>query len=216
MKNQAIVPVTYMGGTGGQFVSALCYAARHSNYDGIKFSKFGNAHLSTTDFFLPGDFTNSVDKQIEKILSVDTPSPPYHVGMHLRDIDRVMDVFQRAIRITYSQNDIEDLAAIFLGKWGIDSNFCNLDDLENFQLTYRKRIFFLNKNLEYWQPKNNFGDRLLYISWRDLYKNSIDDLTKKLSTFIGFKFDSIVVEKIAEWRSLTENGLDNLKIIMEK
>jgi hypothetical protein len=216
MKNQSIVPITYMGGTGGQFVSALCYAAKQSNYEGLKFSKFGNAHRSSTDTRipgLPGDFKNTFDEHIEKVLSVKILNPPLFIGMHLRDIDRTMETFERAIRITYSHNDIDELALIFLGKWEIETNFCNL---KNIQSIYQRRIFFLNKNLEYWQPGGDFENHLLYISWQDLYKNSVDDLTEKLSTFIGFKFDSIVVEKIAEWRLLTENGLDNLKIIMEK
>jgi hypothetical protein len=205
-----------MGGTGGQFVSALCYAAKQSDYEGLKFSKFGNAHESSTDTRipgLPGDFKNTFDEHIEKLLSVKISNPPLFIGMHLRDIDRTMETFERAIRITYSLDDIDELVLIFLGKWEIETNFCNL---ENIQSIYQRRILFLNKNLEYWQPGGNFENHLLYISWQDLYKNNIDNLINKISKFIGFNFEPIVTEKILEWRSLTTYGLENLKTIMEK
>ena len=52
-KNIDIIPIRYMSGTGGQFLSNFITAAKNKNNDLMDLSEHGNAHSNNLlDFFL--------------------------------------------------------------------------------------------------------------------------------------------------------------------
>jgi hypothetical protein len=215
--NKDIIPVMYMGGTGGHFLSAFIRAARAYDEPSLSFfnlSNNGNAHKTRIDLGSTGGVTVPVDVQIADILKKNLTDPPCYPPMHLIDTDAVMQVFEKAIKITYNGFDIYEIANIFFIKWGIDEGNFKITNIDEYREKLRMVFMITFRNHRYFRPNYNYKDRLLNISWKDVYEQDADNLILKLSNFLdipGYKFPK---KELEEWRSRTKKGVDLVNEIL--
>jgi hypothetical protein len=215
--NKDIIPVMYMGGTGGHFLSAFIRAARSYDEPLLSFfnlSNNGNAHRSRIDLGSAGGVAVPVDVQIATILKKNLTDPPCYPPMHLIDTDAVMQVFERAIKITYDGFDIYEIANIYFIKWGIDEGNFKITNMDEYIEKLRMVFMITFKHHRYFRPNYNYKDRLLNISWKEIYKADADDLILKLSQFTNIPKQNFPKQELEEWRRRTTKGIDLVNEIL--
>jgi len=206
---KAVVPVIYMGGTGGHFLSALISRARLAirNTD-YRLSPYGNCHDTYRDLGSCGGVDTPFDQQISRLrdhfLSPNAPGPVYYPPMHLIDHARVMDTFERAIKITYSKSDVSSIAKIFLIKWGVETEQWDLQDPQKMRQNQHYFIGLLMRFLRIWEPNTDYGTRLLNISWQDLISADAQLLIQQISRFTNIDETAFDQEFLQEWRARTQ------------
>jgi hypothetical protein len=206
--NEDIIPITYLGGTGGTFVYHFITNAKYNNKDLINLSPNGNAHAAAEKEIvspMAGIFKPDQPK-IDLILSQSLSSSvvkPCYVSVHILDLSLVTRYFKKSIRITYDNDDIDDLSYVMYGKWYIDDARHRLDQKT---LTIPEfRLGFLG-----WRRKfktENVPD-ILFISWKELFKGNIDEFINKLSTFTDINIDNFSKESLIHWRNRTQQCID--------
>jgi hypothetical protein len=191
-----------MSGTGGNFISALLSAARSQNKSILRFSKHGNSHLSMNDVPMIGGTEIPDFYQIKYLLglSKSVASDKVFAPIHLIELSEVLKVFHRAIRITYQQDDIDEISKIWIVKWGIDSQFMSYKDATTY---YKFSVRQLTNNLNSFQEDASLSERVHYLSWKDIYKDDVNALITKLSSFSGYKHENFYTDKIIDWRDRT-------------
>ena len=116
-----IIPITYMGGTGGNFLCHFIVSAKINVNHKISFSDHGNVHIfgmRDLETLPTGIFDNDQEKLDYLFLHLPQEQPafghqlikPYNVALHLLDIDLINSNFKKSIRITYESDDINDIA----------------------------------------------------------------------------------------------------------
>ena len=200
----SVVPIMYVAGSGGHFLSALLRRAR-SNFNNTDYgiSGYGNCHDAKIDFGVFGGmespYQDKIDRLKQKILE---PNVTYYWPIHFDDIDHLMKEFDRSIKITYEERDYSELAAIFYVKWGVEGNNTKLPfsayKFEDILIQYQKSFY----------PTTDYGDSILNISWYELYhERDIDLIIDKLSNFTGIPVDRFDENFIVYWRESTAKGL---------
>jgi hypothetical protein len=122
----------------------------------------------------------------------------------LVDIDLINSTFKKSIRITYDLDDISDISAAFYGKSRIDVRKTKLSIKHpaNLEVTLLQSKF--NEKFKKIENMPN----VLFVSWKELFKENIDDLITKLSTFTSISYVNFSVESLLQWRTKTQYCLD--------
>jgi|688.fasta_scaffold537629_2 hypothetical protein len=219
MKNNNIIPIVYMGGTGGNFLGYLLTSAKLKITDGIVFSKYGNAHESIKEINQP-PLGNTIqgtmdDTMLDLILNIKPinhkSQPPYFCPCHVKHMNRVKDLFQTSIQITYEKEDIDDLALIFMGKWWIDSK--NRSKLL-VNSTSVINLFKLDYNVHLLNYPPIIDPSVLIVTWHELFKGDSALLVQKLSHFTSIPKENFLVNKLIEWRRRTKNGIEEIQTLL--
>ena len=209
LPTEDIIPVSFMGGTGGNFLCHFIVSAKRNVQDIIELSKYGNAHdhgLKDIDG-PPYGVTMPDHVKINYILNnanLVKVEKPYYTSAHLVDIDLINSTFKKSIRITYDLDDISDISAAFYGKSRIDVRKTKLSIKHpaNLEVTLLQSKF--NEKFK----KNENMPNVLFVSWKELFKENIDDLITKLSTFTSISYVNFSVESLIQWRTKTQYCLD--------
>jgi len=216
--NEDIIPVTYMSGTGGNFLSKFITMAKNNSKDYLQLSKHGNAHgLENTELSgsgigptQPKTEKSDDDLKIKKILS-NTPkentSPIYYPCDHIVDLERCMKFFKKSIRITLEQRDIQDVAFSYTGKFEIDHRE-NDKKTAMFNLKWHAFVYIS-------QYAKHFTDNIqlpnvLYISWKELMYNDPIILINKLHNFTLIPKENFNVENLINWRKATISCIETI------
>lgn len=212
IKRTDIIPILYMGGTGGSFLSAFIRAAR----DNIQnnqwlLSKYGNAHSCPVD---PrhGCWGGTFNFPTLTYLLGEYYSPAStftrYTASHCPDPAAALTYFDKVIKTYVAPADSREVALVFAVKYfldvksypeetpvirdvvnsaaGIFSNFpalCNESDLPN----------------------------ILNISWTDILYSSPDILINKLSDFTNIPRHQFPVNFLLDWRNRTLTGIEKFK-----
>lgn len=203
--NEDIIPITYMGGTGGNFLCHFIVSAKRNIHDIIELSTHGNSHdNSLKDILVLGRGIPSPDD--EKLSYVFSQQPinfekPWYTALHILSIDTINDNFKRSIRITYDLDDINDVTLAFYGKWYVDGGklirkYC----LTSIKYTF---VYYSSKFVKIKNMPN-----VLFISWKELFKGNIDDLITKLSIFTDIDAENFSKESLIHWRNKTQYCID--------
>ena len=107
-----IIPITFMGGTGGAMLTQLLIKAKNLDFSDIILSEHGHAHSNYQDFTIcEFGVTNPDMHKIKHVLNSDVIGkyPPYFISLHLKDLELSKKYFNKIIRITYDNNDISDI-----------------------------------------------------------------------------------------------------------
>jgi hypothetical protein len=212
MSNNIIV-ITYSTGTGGSFLQQFLTLAKLESSRLIKFSKHGNAHsFMLADMPIePGPVNGEFDEQKVKYILEAEPYvdsvEPYITISHIVDLKLVQTNFDKVIRITYDLEDIDEICCTHIGKFSYDEKLqtrlysqkeCNLRklSLKLEQKLYTNEVIYPN---------------VLYVSWKDLYKNDTQNLIEKLSNFTGFPIINFNLENLNNWRTATKEGIELVK-----
>jgi len=202
-----IIPVTYIGGTGGNFLCHLIVSAKRNNTEIIKLSEHGNAHsycikdvIGPTGGLLTPDLVKI--KYIFSQLPLSGLDKPYYTAAHLLDMNTINSYFSRSIRITYEVDDIIDIATVFYGKFIIDCEKPK-KSIKNISAEHYRFI-------EEFSFKENMPN-VLFISWKELIIGNVNDLISKISTFTGIDKDKFLPESIVHWRDKTHRCIAKFK-----
>ena len=199
MKSDDIIPITYIGGTGGNFLCHFIVSAKRNNKDIIKLSEHGNAHsFCVKDIIGPGQGLLTPDlfkiKYILSQLPSDGSTKPYYTTAHLIDINTINSYFSRSVRITYEVDDITDIATTFYGKFIVDCK--------------KPKKSIKNISVEHYRWINEFSFKenmpnVLFVSWKELLNENVNDLISKISIFTDIDKDKFLPESLMHWRDKT-------------
>ena len=215
--NKNIVPIVYISGTGGHFLSSFIRSARLNNdpySTGCYLSTYGNAHNARLDMGNVGGFSVPPEVQIEKLLKFNLPDPPYYPPVHLHDIDPIMQEFEKSIKITYTGYDVYEISIIYFMKWGIEAGNYKVNNIYDILWPTRMTMSWMMKNLKGYRSSDNYGDRLLDVSWKELFEKDPDILVEKLSKFTGIPSDQFPRQSLENWRILTKKGRDIIDTVL--
>ena len=219
LKNTDIIPISYVPGTGGNFLSALLHMANQNIFEEMKLSEHGNAH-GTSHMAWPSASLNTPSITHVKSLSnfeVDSFfNKPYFFSCHILDLLTIMEYFEKSIRIVYDEDDASEILMVFLGKYGIDESGFTDEHIKrryHHRYTEYKQYSNLHFNLTY---EKEFKDRVLFITWKELCYSSVDDLINHLSEFTNIPKHKFSVDNIVNWRRTTISCLDKIKLIINR
>ena len=216
--NKDIIPIMYMGGTGGHFISAFIRSAREhskSKPSFFNFSEYGNAHRASVDLGSAGGVGVPIEIQIKTILNHKIIiEPPCCPPVHFIDIDATMKVFEKAIKITYDDFDIHEISHVFFIKQMIEEKKFKVTNTDDCRKELKKISLWTSKFKCHFQTDGKYEDRVLSISWKEIYKQDTSDLIIKLSNFTGIPECKFNKNKLEEWRTLTKKGVDLVNQIL--
>lgn len=203
-KVKNIVPVTYYGPTGGNFVSWFLNLAYLNKKETMNFSEHGNAHLNP---YKPAIINNRIfldDKiKITQMIKVNpSPNTTWYPNVHINDTKLLDDYFVKSVRIVFAEQDIPNLATLSLYKVYIDAY-----GIKEFK-EQRKRMEcnILKKCSKIFHDQPYF-ESIHYVSWKDLVFGSSEQLVEGLSKFTEIPIDNFNLENLKVWRSKTINTL---------
>ncbi len=228
LPTEDIIPITYMGGTGGTFLCHFIVSAKRNIQTVIELSEYGNAHKNNLKD-LYGDMDggpaapnqpkiDTVFAEIEKINHGVTGSPPlqapYYTTSHIVDVNLINTYFKKSIRITYDTDDHTETSIVFYGKWYIDQRNQwaiegDIDKLNEFKPSNPKKSHALSsKMFQSKFTKLENMPNILFISWKELFKGNIEELITKISTFTDINPDNFSRESLIHWRTKTQYCID--------
>jgi hypothetical protein len=229
LPTEDIIPITYMGGTGGNFLCHFIVSAKRNVKTVIKFSEHGNAHQGNlkdisgppvgpkvSDQYKINFILSQLDEINQKgIPGMPVVKKPYYTSSHITDLNLINSHFKKSIRIIYDNDDHAELSSVFYGKWFVDQrNQWEIDGEVNrlkqitivpdqkkgFEVTYIKfSPLFCNRE--------NMPN-VLFISWKELFKGNIEELITKISTFTDINPDNFSRESLIHWRTKTQYCID--------
>ena len=198
-----IVPIRYMVGTGGVFLSSILTAAKNKEKVVMQLSPHGNCHNRSHDFFsfvhpTAGLGPNSPDEpKISALHSIHaaTCEPPYFVHSHVKDLGFLLKNFPKTISIGYQIEDLEVLGTIVVYKFGIDvyQRF-DSDRIQHFWSTcLLNSMDMFNQEMD--------GNHV--VQFRDLLFSDMHILLNRLSEITGYPPEDFDIDFINEWRTKT-------------
>jgi hypothetical protein len=201
-----------MSGTGGSFLARFITFAKLNSKDILKLSKHGNAHSGYIE--LPRSILGPSDDNliIEHMLNAipkDNVLPIYYVPAHILDIKLCMNFFEKAIRIIYKKDDIEDITYAYLGKRQIDV-VCK-DESPNVFNLYMHSLMFITKYINYFSMIEE-NSNILNISWKELVYYEPDILINKLHNFTQIPKENFNLANLYNWRKATISCIETLSI----
>jgi hypothetical protein len=221
-----IVPITYMSGTGGNFLCHFIVSAKRNIKTVIKLSEHGNAHKGNLkDISGPpyGPSWNDQNKinflmiELEQKLNHPTnffTQKPFYTCSHIVDINLISIYFNKFIRITYDIDDSMEVAIVFYGKWHIDQrnqwmsegNEGKLNEFKPSKLNLSHTLSIKRFQSKFTKLENM--PNVLFISWKELFKGNIEELITKISTFTDINPDNFSRESLIHWRTKTQYCID--------
>jgi hypothetical protein len=174
--------------------------------------EYNNEFLTITEIDFENCSLGLADPDIDKIAHVMNSSvigktSPYFLSLHLLNMSLAKNYFNKIIRITYTKNDILDLAYIFIMKNSIDIEQLKSDELLP-KLNQRKK--FLANKLSYFNQLSS-DDNVLYITWEEIYNGNVHELINRLADFTNIPNINFNEGIIDSWRQLTKTSLVEIK-----
>lgn len=208
MLNEDIIPITYFAGTVGNFLCHLLVSAKLNQQILPPISTTGNAHRGLKDLSFRYEWNDKDESFIIKSLastSFNRPdSPPYFIPLHLTNITLINEYFKKSIRITFDLDDTEEITTIFYKKFYLtNDNKQKIKGIENIQ------DLILNARIGQHAFRNTNQPNVLFISWKEYFKENIEDLILKLSSYTNINADNFSRESIVLWRTATQSCLEN-------
>ena len=225
LPTEDIIPVTYMYGTGGNFLCHFIVSAKRNIQTIIELSEHGNAHKNNLKdaWGTPYGPRHPDQPKIDILLQAeefDMPNypvlqKPYYTTAHIVDINLINVHFKKSIRITYDIDDSIEIVIVFYGKWHIDQRNQWISEgdeekLNEFKPSSNPKITNA-ASLKSFQSKFTKLENMpnvLFISWKELFKGNIEELITKISTFTDINPDNFSRESLIHWRTKTQYCID--------
>jgi len=208
-----------MGGTGGNILTQFLIKAKNLDFSDILLSEHGNAHgnrheIDISTFCKMGVVYSDMEK-IKNIMNATRFSntvAPYFIPTHLVNMAIFKNYFNKIIRITYTEDDILDLAYVYFMKYYMDIYGSNewlsmfIEDSDrDIKSSYSFKLF-----LPYFKQFPS-DDNILYVTWEEIYKGDIDELINRLSGFTDIPKINFNKNMISNWRQITTASLTDIK-----
>ena len=226
-KNNNIIPISFIAGSGGRFISYLINSAKCTKPVQLQFSERGNAHdlwnleieLATTPFPIPfpvGEhakiFFNVFHRHIRDKEYVKMNPLPWYGSCHVEDIDALLLYFNKAIHIGFDAEDVFNITLTFLGKRIIDD--VRVTDMKYIKLRYSQYFTYLTDSLISRTVRTDLEPNLLNLTWKDIYVNDPTILIEKLSNFSSIPYEKFKLHDLIEWRRRTKNGIEEIQTLL--
>lgn len=208
-----IVPIRFMNNTGGNFLASWLHHAKYNITMSLTFSTHGNAHKMPRDADLANvehsevttieKFLNhvSINKAIEK----DKVIYPWFINTHIRSVKFLSSSFAKIINIACTQNDVEDIYAISLGKYRHDT----LEILSKAEQDNTIRHHLLDRIRTHGRVEK---DNFLNIDFRsELLYGDFHQLASKLGDFLSISKNNFDMNAFKRWQELTQQCVKKFK-----
>jgi hypothetical protein len=202
-----IVPVVFVGGSGGNFISRFISMARDNNQTPAKFSKHGNSHSGRLINFdhiyskishICEDVIPLIKK--ERYLPLDKT---FYPSLHVGDVNVVPTIFNRAIKITFDQNYQQEVALVYVLKEEVDR--------QNKTFTIEKvnaRIRFVEKyNRLYNCCAAIDHPNVFNIDWTEIMYGNPQLFIEKLAEFTQIPFENFNLTNLLTWQNMTTSTI---------
>lgn len=214
---QGMIPITFAGGTGGQFLSYLLESAKIRDLSPIddKLSEHGNSHRLRSMHMAVAPYPAKLT--YNDLLSVWHLPPeneriyPYYCGTHISEIDDVLSYFDKIIRVTYDLDDIDDLVPIFVAKRLLDDNIIPKDDIDKIKQGIATHRHFLTTQQQFFVDRPDLVPKVLCVSWKEILKYDALILIKKLSDFTEMPIEDFNYDALIAWRNATIKCMNTMK-----
>jgi hypothetical protein len=208
------IPITYMGGTGGNFLCHFIVSAKKNIKDTVQLSPYGNAHdygmrdFVKTSLKIIGPDIDKINFILNQSVLTSDAVEPYYTSTHVVNLKLATTHFAKVIRITYDLDDTPDLSKVMFGKWYID--VCNQPPAdENANTATPASLEIVLRVYANRFKKEDFPD-VLFISWKELFKGNIEELVNKISSFTNIDSNNFSISSLTHWRNKTQQCIDNL------
>lgn len=214
---QGMIPITFAGGTGGQFLSYFLESAKIKDLSSIddKLSEHGNSHrLRSVHMAVapyPAKLTYSDLLSVWHLPPDNEKVYPYYCGTHISEIDDVLSYFDKIIRVTYDIDDIDDLVLIFVGKRLLDDNIISKNDIDKLKQGEATHRYFLTTQQQFFVDRPDLAPKVLCISWKEIIKNDASNLINQLSNFTEMPIENFNYDALITWRNATFKCLNTMK-----
>jgi hypothetical protein len=210
MKNNSIIPISFVPGSGGRFLNYILNSTKETtSLDAYEIDMehmynlvvaFGNMKLQSQSMLV------SEQDQLNDLINyaIDCNSDDIeYCSCHVLDTSILLNNFEKAIQISYEESDIPDISLSFVA-----------DDISDDITTVVGAT--ANNNMNYISNfKTNIDNiSLLRVTWKELYKDNVNNLITKLSNFLNVSIDKFKVNEILEWRKQTYNNIEHVKTLL--
>ena len=217
--NEDIVPIAFMGGSGGNFLCHFIISAKRKDKTLPILSEHGNVHNDHNYKDLNGPALGPKDPDSEKLkfllsqeISDKVKPPPYYTVVHFTETKLLATNFKKAIKIIFDKDDIDTIAINFITKYQVDTLGEPYDPIR-----LRSMRMFTRMSIDKWHNyflKEDYPN-ILFISWKELFLGNINDLITKISEYTGIESEYFLKDSLIMWRIKTQQGLDNFKTTIQ-
>lgn len=215
-KHTDIIPIGYIGGSGGHFLGYFLTKAKYKLNDNIILSEHGNTHASFKEMSMPDEFVNiSVDEQIELIKEAQPNSlnnvplvKPYFFACHIIDANKLLEHFDKAIYIHYEYEDIYEISKAYYGKWIVDHTQTQLESTKGIAFTIIYLMTDMKNKLKIIKNRVDLEPNICNVSWKELVHAEPTILINKLSEFTGIDSNNFSKSDLEKWRKSTISCID--------
>lgn len=199
-----VFPITYLAGSGGSFLATLLNSAFNNIQALPELSPRGNAHKKPLSFQIPYH-TENPENTIEFVQAKYKHLPQVFVSAHIENEEFLMKNFSNFIKLSIQPDDLNTVMLAFVGKYYGDHLKCHP---KTFKKRYKAHTEFAINYLKYFFSPSE-GDRVLTVSWKELYCSPSADLFKKLSVFTDIPYKNFNTESLLLWRATTAAGIQD-------
>lgn len=218
-KHTDIIPIGYLGGSGGHFLGYFLTKAKYKFKDKILLSEHGNTHDNFKEMAMPDEFVNvSVDEQLELIKELQPNSlnnvplvTPYFFACHIIDADKLLEHFNKAIYIYYDYEDIYEISKAYYGKWIVDHTQTHLESTKGTAFTIIYLMADMKNKLKLIKNRVDLEPNLCNVSWKELVHDDSSILINKLSKFTDIDINNFSKSDLDKWRQYTISCIDKYR-----
>lgn len=167
----------------------------------MEFSEHGNSHYTGFDeIHVPkGEMGISDDHKIELLLTAPvSTNTPYYISTHTVDMRLLRSTFLKHIRITYDEQDIDNLLKVYFGKVCLDVFDRSIEESIEKTTRFEK---YLKKYASFFKQEEM--DDVLFLKWNDiLYLNPVE-LVRILSEYTSIPEQQFNIDLLLSWRNKT-------------
>lgn len=212
MKTKNIVPITYLSGTGGNFISWFVNNANHNIQHTIELSKHGNAHKNPFQYHGTNNRLSiqdhiKINETLEQSL-IRFPDTIWYPGLHVGYLKNALNIFNKIIRISLHHSDFKTVNAIMVGKIKIDNGELTENEINDEN--------FIDKRLhDYWEFwVDNFREEsyenVLYIKFSELLYGDTS-FVQQISEFTSIPLKNFNFNNLEIWREKTLFGIKHVE-----
>lgn len=209
MNLHEVVPITYMGGTGGNFLCHLIVSAKRKIKTIPELSRYGNSHIACfKDIIGPPHGIDEDDLvKLDWLINCSYPdytSSPYYTAAHIKNANLLSEHFKKSVRITFDSDDIISVSSAFLGKYFVDEMKIDLNNISSYKSLAMNK---LTSSLPFFQKDESLSTTM-FISWKELFNGNAETLIYKLSEFTEINSTDFSTDALMHWRDKTKECID--------
>ena len=215
--HRKVIPITYLGGTGARFLTYFLTCAKLNRFEEPTLSEHGSAHFGLFKEIGTSPWGIEERTSLEHIKwiqhkPISEYSEPVFVTAHILDLELALEHFDKVIRLTYDEDDMDEINHVFLGKFALDD--FKIKKTPNEFLIFRMPTYI--RLHEHFKRKPELEPRVLFLSWKEMYHLDLDIIITKMHEFTGIPKANFNLDAFNHWRKVTREGVEHVKSLVEQ